>query len=63
MKRYAVNISAYIYAEDDEQAVRIAHHYERHLDNVPNNEDNKAKAYHLCEMPFGYIGEGRKVTI
>lgn len=61
--RYAVNISAYIWAEGDEQAAMIADEYAKYLNAMPHHEDNKAKAYKLCEAPFGWIGKAREIEL
>lgn len=63
MTRYAVQLSAYLWAENDDGAREIAHEYAQYLDAMPQHEDNKCTADLLVEMPFGHIGSGRKVTI
>lgn len=56
MKRYVITLSAYIYAENDEQACLLSNRYAEHLDRMPNSEDNRAAVIGLCEQPFGKLG-------
>lgn len=49
-KRYAVQISAYVYADNDEQAKVIASKY---CDVINQLNDAKATADVLVEIPFG----------
>lgn len=49
-KRYAVQISAYVYADSDEQAKVIASKY---CDAINQLNDAKATTDVLVEIPFG----------
>jgi len=51
-KRYAVQISAYVYADNDEQAKAIANKY---CDVINQLDDAKATADVLAEVSFGSL--------
>lgn len=63
MKRYTVQLSAYIWAESDEQAIEMADNYAKYLDGIPEMSDNRATADRLFETPFATIGMGREIKI
>lgn len=58
MARYVVILSAYLWAESDDEARQKANEYAEHLKQL---DDNHATADSLY-LPFG-IGEGYKVEI
>ena len=57
-KRYTVTIDLYVYAENDEQAIKEAQFYVEHNRLV---EDNKASIVSIHETPFGNIGDARNI--
>ena len=58
-KRYAVQISAYIYADNDGQAKAIANKY---CDSINQLDDARATADVLVEVSFGSL-ETRKIQL
>lgn len=63
MKRYTVQLSAYIWAESNEQAMDMADIYAKYLDAIPDMSDNRATTDRLFETSFATIGSGREIKI
>ena len=57
MKRYTVQLSAYIWADSDEQAMEMADNYAKYLDAIPEMSDNRATADRLRN---NWEGQGNK---
>jgi hypothetical protein len=58
MKRYAVVMDFYVYAENDEDAKAQA---QKVADDINDKEDAKAIVLKITESKFGVIGEQREV--
>lgn len=56
-KRYVVNVSLYMYAEDDKAIIREANHFAMKLNH---QQDCRASVAEIRESEFGKIGT-RKV--
>ena len=61
-KRYAVQCSMYLYAHNDEEAIKIANIAAKGMEKT-SGQDGWASVDSLYEVPFGTIGKSRKVNI
>ncbi len=52
MKRYVTNISIYVYAESDDEAIQLSKDIASDMRNI---EDNDAKVEEINEMPFASL--------
>ena len=59
MKRYIVVIDAYVYAEDNKEAIQKAQALAKELDD---KHDNKAKVIELHQNDFGSI-QSHKISL
>jgi len=57
MNRYAVTVSYYEYADDDEMVVRLARQFTKEMDK---RKDNKAVIVEIVHRDFGEM-KGRKI--
>lgn len=53
MNRYVVTFDAYLWADNDEQAKRLAKEY---ADKLNEMDDCRPAVIGLCEQPFGKLG-------
>lgn len=57
-KRYVVTLDAYVYASSDGEVKLLA---EKLAQKLQQNDDNKAGVISIHEVPFGTIGQARKL--
>ena len=59
-KRYLVELTAYIYAESEEDAKAQAEAMAEKLQEI---DDNRARAIKLSEFTFGSLNLGKEITL
>jgi len=61
MKRYAVTVDLYIYANSDEDVKSKAGQFKKDIEFAVDNTENNANIVSIHEAPFGKIGNLREV--
>lgn len=60
LKRYAITVDLYIYAESDAKALNAARHF---CESQRKQNDNQCHLQSLSEIPFGKIAGERSIEI